>query len=240
MENKFGQLIHEKRKAKNLTFTGLEDKARMLGYTISGSYFNRLEKGRRLDPSVSTLKAVIDTLEIPFDEAMDSLNMKRIYKQSILKNSSITIPDDLESMKVTVSHNGSKTRLTDAQKSLLGNMLVKCYDAVEIGNPDYFESVAIEYIFELSALLEKERYLVEMKSNEFVLTFNVAVMMDKYSFTKNEITIQLEKLDLNAIYLNQTAMPLFLFGEHWMTERSADELKITDKVSVLAQSYNKD
>lgn len=240
METKnFAQLIREKRKSKGLSFVKLEEVAKGKGYNLSASYINRLETGSRKEPTVSTLKALIDALDLSLEEVLSSLNMANIFNESLTIKTPIRIPDDLSKLEFIVPMYEDDVILSDAQTSLLGKIFVNFYRLAAREQIDDAEKLTSNYLYELSKTIAIDQYLISLQDKYYTVVFDVQVLIQKYCYYKKEIEMELNQLELKTIHSRGDIIPLELFGEYWLVKRDNDILRIIGKVSEVAKNFNK-
>ena len=236
----FGQLILMKRKSKGWSLAKLVSVVEEYGHQISESYLNRLENGKRTEPSLSIVMILIEALGLSLKEVFESLDMGYIYDKAIHGSMALVLPDDLDKLDIAVAIGEEKVPMSDEQKQLIGKMIVNLYEVTLFNDPTYFENEAVGYVLSLGELLDKELYLIEMEDQGFKLLFDIKIMVDKYNLLKEDIKASMEHLNIKALYnTNNMSIPLLIVDDYWMTSRENDKLIIVDKISETFKPYIK-
>ncbi|GER74816.1 helix-turn-helix domain-containing protein [Weizmannia acidilactici] len=237
----FGKLILRARKSKDWSLARLAEQTEKVGYRLSESYLNRLENGKRTEPSISCVMVLIEALGLSLKEVFESLKMEHIYERAVHSGMSIVLPDDLYKFNMVVATENGNIPLSKAQKQLIGQIIVDLYEITLHSEPTYFEDKAVGYVLRLGETLEKEQYLIEVEDQGFKLFFNIKVMVEKYNLRKEEIKSSLERINIKALYNADADMsiPLPILDEYWATKREKEEIVIIDKVSETLKPYIK-
>ncbi|RDW18785.1 helix-turn-helix domain-containing protein [Oceanobacillus chungangensis] len=237
--NGIGQLILEKRKSKNWSLVRLADQTEKCGHRLSESYINRLENGKRTEPSISIVMVLIESLDLSMQEVFESLDMGYIYNKAMKGSMPIVLPNDLNKLNLAVATENDTINLSEAQKQLIGKIIVDLYEIALNFEPSYFEKKAEGYVLSLNEILEKELYLIELEDQGFKLFFNIKVMVEKYNLQKEDIKSSLEHINIKALYNTNTSIPLPILDEYWSIEREKDQIIIVDKFSETLKPYIK-
>lgn len=245
MENEttlgLGSLMKREREARGLTFAKFSDLTEKYGHRLSESYLYRLESGKKKNPTTQSLKVIMQTLNLSLDEVLKSLGMDAFLDKENMQTVELNeflFPEDLFRFNVVRRTENGKETITNAQKSLLRELIDDWYSITEHADPTRFNDTFEKYCLRLGDLLEKERKLIEIKKEDLQMTFNVEVMLNKYGMSKNDIQSELKKLNIEALYNSKSSsIPLNLMGDTWMTNKEDNEIVIIDKISEIANSY---
>lgn len=248
MENEttlvLGSLMKREREARGLTFAKFSDQTEKYGHRLSESYLYRLESGKKKNPTTQSLKVIMQTLNLSLDEVLKSLGMDAFLDKEnmqTLELNEFVFPEDLFRFNVVRLTDDGKETITNAQKSLLRELIDDWYNTTLQVDPEHLydtNDTFEKYCLRLSELLRKEEYLIEVNKENYRLIFNVEVMISKYEVNKNDIESELKKLNIEALYNSKSSsIPLNLMGDTWMTNKEDNEIVIIDKISEIANSY---
>ncbi|MCC3359419.1 helix-turn-helix domain-containing protein [Bacillus sp. REN16] len=235
----FGQLILMKRKSKGWSLAKLVSVVEEYGHQISESYLNRLENGKRTEPSLSIVMILIEALGLSLKEVFESLDMGYIYDKAIRGDMSLVLPSDLDKIDIAVATKRDNISLSDEQKQLIGKVVIDLYESTLSGDSNHFKNEAVGYVLSLGELLEKELHLIELEDQGFKLFFGVRVMVEKYNLLKDDIKASLEHLDIKALSNTVMSIPIPILNEYWTTVREDDQIIIIDKLSETLKPYIK-
>ncbi|RTR26285.1 XRE family transcriptional regulator [Robertmurraya yapensis] len=245
MENEttfdLGSLMKNEREARGWSFAKFSDETEKYGHRLSESYLYRLESGKKKNPTTQSLKVIMQTLNLSLDEVLKCLGMDAFLDKENMQTvelNEFVFPEDLFRFNVVRRTDNGKETITNAQKSLLRELIDDWYSITEHADPTRFNDTFEKYCLRLGELLEKERNLIEIKKEDLQMTFNVDVMLNKYGMSKNDIQSELKKLNIVALYNSKSSsIPLNLMGDTWMTNKEDNEIVIIDKISEIANSY---
>ena len=128
--NKFGNWLAAVRQEKNLTLQELSNRT-----NISTSYLHKLEKYGRKSPSITTIRRIVNALELPFNEVAELLEIEiatPIEEENYIK----TTPDLLISLNEEDCVVG-ETKLNNQSRKSLSELLTFIYS--KTFNPDVLQ-----------------------------------------------------------------------------------------------------
>ena len=128
--NKFGNWLSSVRQEKNLTLQELSNRT-----NISTSYLHKLEKYGRKSPSITTIRRIVNALELPFNEVAELLEIEVITPNTEELMPKLT-PDLLLSLNEEDCVVG-ETKLNNQRRQSLSELLSFIYS--KTFNPDVLQ-----------------------------------------------------------------------------------------------------
>lgn len=198
-------------------------------------------KGERTEPSIKTIKVLIDALNLDTVKVLQSLGMGEFIKDLFYEG--YTQPTDLNELllqaNVIIKIDSSEIKASGKQKKLVSALVSDLYKAALQDGFEDFNNKAIGYAENLRFLINNEIYVIELEDGETSLELNIKKMIEKYGIKKEDILNDLKDIDIKALREYDSPIPLFLVGEDWLCDRQGNTIYVNDKVSEIRKTFRR-
>lgn len=241
MEDTFGALINKEKDARGLSFDRLSDETEKYGHRLSPSYIFRLVKGERTEPTIKTIKVLMEALNLDVIDVLRSLGMGEFLKELYYEGFTqpIDITDLLLQANVIIRTDTNEIKVSKKQKGLISSLVSDLYKVALQGGFEDFNHRVMGYAENLRSVINNEKYVIELEDDETCLELNIEKMIETYGIKKADILDDLKDVDVKALYNYDSSIPMFLMGEDWLCEREENTIYVKDKVSEIRKTFRK-
>ena len=199
-------------------------------------------KGERTEPTIKTIKVLIEALNLDIIDVLQCLGMGEFLKDLFYEG--YTHPTELKELllqsNVIIKTDSNEIKASNKQKELVSALVSDLYKAaLQGGGFEDFNNKATGYAENLHFMINNEKYVIELEDGETNLELNIKKMIEKYGIKKEDILNDLKDIDVKALHDYDSSIPLFLMGEDWLCERKGNIICVNDKVSEIRKTFRR-